>query len=134
MDTNTSTPAYAVAYLRDVRFNDEIVDYLQRIDETLAPFGGRFLVHGGGLTPAEGTWDGDIVVIAFPDLTAATDWYESPAYQADPAAAGARTPPRSRRSSRGCRPATGPSTGSPTCSPRRAPDAVSRRCRGGPGP
>ena len=81
METSTRTPAYALAYLQDVRFNDEIVDYLQRIDETLAPFGGRFLVHGGRLTPAEGTWDGDLVVIAFPDLTAATDWYESPAYQ-----------------------------------------------------
>ena len=81
METSTRTPAYALAYLQDVRFNDEIVDYLQRIDETLAPFGGRFLVHGGRLTPLEGAWDGDIVVIAFPDQAAATDWYASPGYQ-----------------------------------------------------
>jgi uncharacterized protein (DUF1330 family) len=79
--TTTGTPAYAIAYLKDVRFGEEIIDYLQRIDETLAPYGGRFLVHGGALTPAEGTWDGDIVVIAFPDLAAATQWYESPGYQ-----------------------------------------------------
>jgi len=81
MDTQTQTPAYAVAYLRDVDFGDEIVDYLQRIDATLAPFGGRFLVHGGKLVPAEGTWDGDLVVIAFPDLTAVQNWYDSPGYQ-----------------------------------------------------
>jgi uncharacterized protein (DUF1330 family) len=58
------------------------VEYLQRIDETLAPFGGRFLVHGGTMTPLEGSWDGDLVVIAIPDRSAATARYESPAYQA----------------------------------------------------
>ena len=82
MVNHTLAPAYAIAYLREVRFGDEIVEYLQRIDETLAPFGGRFLVHGGEIVPAEGTWDGDIVVIAFPDRSAATEWYESAAYQA----------------------------------------------------
>jgi len=82
MANQTAAPAYAVAYLREVRFGDEIVEYLQRIDETLAPFGGRFLVHGGAIIPAEGTWDGDLVVIAFPDRGCATAWYESAAYQA----------------------------------------------------
>lgn len=85
MTTVTShqrTPAYAIAYLQDVGFGDEIIDYLQRIDATLTPFGGRFLVHGGELVAAEGTWDGDIVVIAFPDLASATGWYDSPGYQA----------------------------------------------------
>jgi uncharacterized protein (DUF1330 family) len=81
MNTETTVPVYALAYLREVDFGEDIVEYLQRIDETLAPFGGRFLVHGGPITPLEGTWDGDVVVIAFPDRSAATDWYESPAYQ-----------------------------------------------------
>ncbi len=76
-----TTPAYALAYLREVDFGEDIVEYLQRIDETLAPFGGRFLVHGGELVPVEGSWDGDIVVIAFPDRSAAVEWYESPGYQ-----------------------------------------------------
>ena len=38
--------AYAIANLRSVDLNDEIRDYLLRIDATLEPFGGRFLVHG----------------------------------------------------------------------------------------
>lgn len=42
-------PAYAIAYLRQVDFGEAIVDYLQRIDATLAPHGGHFLVHGGQL-------------------------------------------------------------------------------------
>jgi uncharacterized protein (DUF1330 family) len=77
----TSKPAYAIAYLRDVDLAEDVVDYLQRIDDTLAPYAGRFLVHGGDIVPVEGTWDGALVVIAFPDLAAATGWYESPAYQ-----------------------------------------------------
>ncbi len=75
------TTAYAVAYLRNVDVGDEIVEYLQRIDATLSPYGGRFLVHGGELTPAEGTWDGDLVIIEFPSAAAAQEWYVSPAYQ-----------------------------------------------------
>lgn len=82
--TDTSTaPTYAVAYLRDVDLGPAIIDYLERIDETLAPFGGRFLVHGGRLEEMEGDWaGGDLVVIEFPDRAAAHGWYTSPAYQA----------------------------------------------------
>jgi uncharacterized protein (DUF1330 family) len=76
-----STSAYAIAYLRDVDFGDAIIDYLSRIDATLAPFGGRFLVHGGEIHGVEGEWDGDVIVIEFPDRDSARQWYESPAYQ-----------------------------------------------------
>ena len=74
-------PAYALAYLREVDLGAEIIDYLGRIDATLAPYGGRFLVHGGRVSAVEGAWDGDLVVIAFPDRAAAREWYDSPAYQ-----------------------------------------------------
>ena len=81
-DSPTQVPAYAVAYLREVDVDEAIVDYLQRIDATLAAYDGRFLVHGGQLTPVEGEWDGDLVVIAFPSLGAARAWYDSADYQA----------------------------------------------------
>ena len=77
-----NVPAYAIAYIRDLDFGPEIIEYIEKIDATLAPYGGHFLVHGGRLTPAEGEWDGDIVIIEFPDSSAAREWYESPAYQA----------------------------------------------------
>ncbi len=79
---NDTARTYAVAYLRNVDVGAEIVEYLERIDATLEPFGGRFLVHGGHLTPVEGSWDGDLVVLEFPDGDAAQAWYDSPAYQA----------------------------------------------------
>jgi uncharacterized protein (DUF1330 family) len=73
--------AYAVAHLRSVDMNAEVVDYLRRIDATLDPFGGRFLVHGVRPEVREGEWPGHLVVIAFPGLDAARAWYDSPAYQ-----------------------------------------------------
>jgi uncharacterized protein (DUF1330 family) len=76
-----TTPGYAVAYLRDVDFNDKIVAYLERIDATMEEYGGRFVVHGGQLHPLEGEWPGALVVIEFPSTQAALDWYASPAYQ-----------------------------------------------------
>ena len=74
-------PAYAVAHLRSVDVNAEVVDYMRRIDATLEPFGGRFLVHGVLPEVVEGEWPGFLVVIGFPDLDAARAWYDSPAYR-----------------------------------------------------
>lgn len=73
--------AYAVARLWDVETGPDIVAYLQRIDATLAPYGGRYVIHGGAPERMEGAWSGDIVVIAFPSRRQARDWYHSPAYQ-----------------------------------------------------
>jgi uncharacterized protein (DUF1330 family) len=61
--------------------NAEVLDYLRRIQATLDPFGGRFLVHGAEVEVAEGPWPGTVVIIEFPDLVAAREWYRSPAYQ-----------------------------------------------------
>ena len=74
--------AYAVADLHKVEMGPAIVEYLEKIDATLAPFGGRYIIHGGHKTVLEGDWPGDIIVIAFPDSAAAAAWYDSPAYQA----------------------------------------------------
>lgn len=74
-------PCYAVAYLRDVVFGDEVIEYMRQIDDTLAPFGGEFVVHGGDLDVREGSWDGALVIIRFPDRPSAVQWYESTDYQ-----------------------------------------------------
>ncbi len=75
-------PAYAVAHLHSVNVCDAIVEYLNRIDATLAPFDGRFVIHGGRKEIVEGAWDGDLIVIEFPSGECARAWYGSPAYQA----------------------------------------------------
>lgn len=75
-------PAYAVAHLHRVDMGPDIAAYLERIEATLAPYGGRFLVHGGNAEVLEGPWTGHLVVIAFPDREQARAWYHSDAYQA----------------------------------------------------
>ena len=73
--------AYAVAHMRQVTMGPPIVEYLERIDATLAPFDGRFVVHGGQVEVVEGTWPGHLIVIEFPDRARAHAWYHSAAYQ-----------------------------------------------------
>jgi uncharacterized protein (DUF1330 family) len=73
---------YAIAHLQNVRMGPQIVEYLRRIDDTLEPFGGRFLVHGMRQTVIEGEWPGDVIIIEFPDRAGAEAWYASEAYQA----------------------------------------------------
>jgi uncharacterized protein (DUF1330 family) len=75
-------PTFVLARLEAVKLGPEIVAYLERIDGTLAPFGGRYRVHGGPYDVAEGSWSGDVVILEFPDRAAARSWYASPAYRA----------------------------------------------------
>jgi uncharacterized protein (DUF1330 family) len=72
---------YGVGLLQDVKMGPPIVEYLERIDATLAPFDGRFIIHGGRPELLEGMSPGTLIVIEFPDREAAEQWYASDAYQ-----------------------------------------------------
>jgi uncharacterized protein (DUF1330 family) len=74
--------AYAIANLRAVRMGPDIVEYLERIDATLVPYGGRFIVHGATPELVEGAWDGTPIVVEFPDVEHLRAWYDSSAYRA----------------------------------------------------
>jgi uncharacterized protein (DUF1330 family) len=82
IEEETDMSTFAVAHLREVKMGPAIVEYLERIDSTLAPFNGRFVVHGDGGEAVEGQWPGFLIVIEFPDRSHAWAWYESKAYQA----------------------------------------------------
>jgi uncharacterized protein (DUF1330 family) len=73
--------AYAVAHLRNLTMNEDVVEYLERIQDTLDPFGGRFAVHVPNLEVREGEWPGTLVILTFPTIEDARGWYDSPAYQ-----------------------------------------------------
>jgi uncharacterized protein (DUF1330 family) len=73
--------SYAVAHMRTVDLNEHIAEYLHRIDATLDPFGGRFLIHGPELQVVEGEWPGTLIVIEFPADDGARRWYDSEAYR-----------------------------------------------------
>ncbi|MEU8801379.1 DUF1330 domain-containing protein [Spirillospora sp. NPDC048819] len=75
--------AYALAHLHpQPPLHDDVFIYMERIQATLDPFGGRFLVHGTDPEVIEGPVEGSYVLIGFPDMDKARGWYESDAYQA----------------------------------------------------
>ena len=84
---STAATAYGVALLEDVRMGPAIVEYLERIDATLEPYGGHFVVHGARPEMLEGSSPGTMVVIQFPDSAHAQAWYDSAVYREDPRAA-----------------------------------------------
>jgi uncharacterized protein (DUF1330 family) len=74
--------AYALGQLRTrPPIHDDVFTYMERIQATMDPFGGRFIVHGETPDVREGTWEGDLILLEFPDIENARAWYDSPAYQ-----------------------------------------------------
>ena len=61
--------------------NAEALDYLDQVEATVEPYGGKWLAQGQG-DVIEGTWPGSVVLMEFPSRTAAMAWYDSAAYRA----------------------------------------------------
>jgi uncharacterized protein (DUF1330 family) len=73
--------AYAVAHIQSITVGPPIIEYLERIDATLTPYRGRFLIHGDPADVREGDFAGNLIVIEFPGHDAAVGWYDSAAYR-----------------------------------------------------
>jgi len=74
-------PAYFVV---DLEVTDPVVfdQYRQLVPETIAKYGGKYLVRGGTCAALEGTWQPQrLVVIEFPSLEQARQWYDSKEYR-----------------------------------------------------
>ncbi|WP_406279006.1 DUF1330 domain-containing protein [Embleya sp. NBC_00896] len=73
--------AYAIAQLTINEQHPDIQVYIDKIQATMDPFQGRFLVHGGKHELLEGEPNPDyLVMLEFPSTELAKDWYASPAY------------------------------------------------------
>ncbi|TYK52333.1 DUF1330 domain-containing protein [Actinomadura decatromicini] len=74
--------AYALAHLRPrPPLHEDVFVYMERIQATMEPFGGRFLVHASDAEVLEGTLEGGYVLVEFPDMATARAWYASDAYR-----------------------------------------------------
>jgi uncharacterized protein (DUF1330 family) len=74
-------PAYIIGDVRDAWDQVALEEYRRRNTPTVESRGGRFIVRGGEATTLEGEWDTRrIVVIEFPDLATAREWWESEDY------------------------------------------------------
>jgi uncharacterized protein (DUF1330 family) len=65
----------------------EIVDpglgarYRELAQKSIAHYGGRYIVRGGEVEPVEGDWLPHLfVVVEFPSMDRARQWYRSPEY------------------------------------------------------
>ena len=72
--------AYVIADV-EVKDAETYERYRPIAAETVAKYGGRFLVRGGRVEPLEGGWSPKrIVVLEFPSMEQAKRWYSSPEY------------------------------------------------------
>ncbi len=66
----------------EVTNDDGYQEYSKQVPATIAKYGGRYLVRGGKNEVREGKWAGPrTVILEFPSLARALDWYESPEYK-----------------------------------------------------
>ena len=73
-------PAYVIA---DINVQDAATfeEYKKLAPPSSAPFGARYLVRGGKVEGLEGNWlPQRFVVIEFPSVEKAKEWWNSPAY------------------------------------------------------
>jgi len=71
---------YVIAQI-SVKDPEAYREYVAQVTPIVARFGGEYLVRGGKAETVEGAAPGErTVVIRFPSLQAARDWYSSPDY------------------------------------------------------
>jgi uncharacterized protein (DUF1330 family) len=55
--------------------------YRALAQESIAKYGGRYIVRGGAVDPVEGGWQPKLfVIVEFPRMARAREWYHSPEY------------------------------------------------------
>lgn len=70
-------------YIAEFRITDPegMKPYSARVASTFEPYGGRYIVRGGGIAPLEGVGpDNRMVIIEFDSMANARAWYDSAAY------------------------------------------------------
>jgi uncharacterized protein (DUF1330 family) len=75
--------AYLVNHLRIPNGvpNSDALTYLENVEATFEPYGGKWLALDAQVEVQEGEWPGSVVLMEFPDMNTAKQWYRSPEYQ-----------------------------------------------------
>ena len=75
-------PAYVIARIHVTDW-ERYREYTARTPATIAQFGGRFIARGGDVVSLEGPEETRrVVILEFPSLERAKEWYHSEEYQA----------------------------------------------------
>jgi uncharacterized protein (DUF1330 family) len=74
-------PAYVIAEV-NITNPEGYKAYTQLVPATIEQYGGKFLVRGGQTQVLEGDWaERRRVILEFPSVEAARQWWDSPEYQ-----------------------------------------------------
>jgi uncharacterized protein (DUF1330 family) len=74
--------AYVIANV-NVQDPESFEEYRKQVPETIARYGGRYLVRGGQHEALEGAWRPTrLVLLEFPSLEQARRWYDGEEYRA----------------------------------------------------
>ena len=72
--------AYVIAEV-NITNPELFAEYRKLVPATIEKYGGRFVVRGGTVETKEGGWSPSrIVVLEFPSMDQAREWYHSPEY------------------------------------------------------
>lgn len=74
-------PAYVIV---EVDVHDPVLyeEYKKLTPGSIVPYGGKFIVRGGAAETVEGDWQPKrIVVLEFPSVEKAKEWWDSPGYR-----------------------------------------------------
>jgi uncharacterized protein (DUF1330 family) len=73
-------PAYVIAHI-DVKDPVRYADYIKMSPISIQKYGGRFIARGGKTESLEGAWQPKrVVLLEFPSVEAAKQWYDSDDY------------------------------------------------------
>ena len=74
--------AYCIFDITEVVDDEKIGEYRQGVGATVEQYGGRYVVKGGEMDVVEGDWRPvRLVVLEFPNLEQARQWYDSEEYR-----------------------------------------------------
>ena len=75
-------PAYVFFDILEIVDQQKMEEYGRQVGPTVESYGGQYLVRGGRLNIVEGDWRPVLpVIIEFPSLEQAYQWYESKDYK-----------------------------------------------------
>jgi uncharacterized protein (DUF1330 family) len=77
---------YLINHLRipgGIPTEDELA-YLEHVEAAVAPYDGKWLAIDAQVQVVEGAWPGSVVLMEFPDMAKAKEWYDSAGYQKIP--------------------------------------------------
>ena len=74
---------YMIVEAKEVMDKKKYGDYIQKVPETIARFGGRYLARGGQVKVVSGDWKPSrLIIVEFDSMVKFDSWWNSPEYRA----------------------------------------------------